>query len=264
MPSDSAVDIDFDGDFGRLTLARLRAMAAAGEEVRECARVLAKTGDNPVRELLRGGGRAIAWRHYPKGDVYDPATGSQFYYHAHPVSGGGAGVGHVHAFMRPSGMKPSCRPAPLHDFVPPKDRNEALSHLIAISLDRRGVPDALFTTNRWVTGEVWYRARDVVAMLAGFEIDLAHPSWPANRWVTAMLRLFRPQIAALVVGRDAAMARWRRRHPTRNAYEDRELEVVTRLAISVDAQTAKIRRALARRTSARTIATPARGRRRTT
>ncbi len=264
MPSDSAVDIDFDGDFGRLTLARLRAMAAAGEEVRECARVLAKTGDNPVRELLRGGGRAIAWRHYPKGDVYDPATGSQFYYHAHPVSGGGAGVGHVHAFMRPSGMKASCRPAPLPDFMPPKDRNEALSHLIAISLDRRGVPDALFTTNRWVTGEVWYRARDVVAMLAGFEIDLAHPSWPANRWVTAMLRLFRPQIAALVVGRDAAMARWRRRHPTRNAYEDRELEVVTRLAISVDAQTAKIRRALARRTSARTIATPARGRRRTT
>lgn len=264
MPADSALDIDFDGDFGRLARARLRAMAAAGEEVRECARVLAKTGDNPVRELLRGGGRVIAWRHYPKDDVYDPASGSQFYYHAHPGPNGGIDAGHIHAFMRPSGMAKSCRPARLPDFAPPKDPNDALSHLIAVSLDRRVVPDFLFTTNRWVTGEVWYRARDVVAMLDGFEIDLAQPSWPANRWITAMLRLFRPQIAALVVGRDAAMAQWRRRHPKRNAYEDRELEVVTRMAISVDAQMAKIRHALARRTSAGTIATPARGRRRTT
>jgi hypothetical protein len=248
--------------YSHLSRARLEAMAVAGAEVLECYRVLTKSGDNPIRELLRGGGRFLEWRHYPKDDVYDHETGAQYYYHAHPIAERGGGEhGHVHTFLRPKGMPARCKPAPLPDREALADPNDALSHLIAVSVDRRGVPVMLFTTNRWVTGETWYGARDVIAMLDRFEIDLARPSWPANRWITALVRLFRPQIEALVRGRDATIEAWARANPGKNAYEFRGLEVVTRASISIDAQMENVRRALARRTSARSLTKPAKGRR---
>ena len=114
-------------------------------------------------------------------------------------------------------------------------------------MDHYGEPVALFTTNRWVTGEVWYTAEDVVAMLDRFAIDMARPSWPVNRWITAMLLLFRPQIEALVRARDKRVAAWAREHPGRNPYDDNELEITSRMPISVDAQMEALRDALPRR-----------------
>jgi len=43
-------------------------------------------------------------------------------------------------------------------------------------------------------------------MLGRFRIDHGRPSWPTNIWITAMLRLFRPQIERLLRQRDAAVA----------------------------------------------------------
>ncbi len=247
--------------FGHLSRARLERMVAAGAEVLECYRVLSKSGDNPIRELLRGQGRFVEWRHYPKDDVYDHETGAQYYYHAHPIAERGGEHGHVHTFLRPHGMPARCKPAPLPDYKPSSDPNEALAHLIAVSVDRRGIPVMLFTTNRWVTGETWYGARDVIAMLDRFEVDLARPSWPANRWITALLRLFRPQIESLVRGRDVSIKAWTRANPGKNAYEARALEVMTRATVSIDAQMENVRRALARRTSRVGVRRPAKRRR---
>ena len=64
---------------------RLEDMAAAGAEVLEVYRLLRKSGDNVVGEVLRGQGEFYEWDHFPKGDVYDPETHSQYYYHAHPA-----------------------------------------------------------------------------------------------------------------------------------------------------------------------------------
>ena len=61
----------------------LEPMLAAGDEILECYRVLAKTGDNIVGELLRHQGTFYEWNHYPKGDIFDHATHSQYFYHAH-------------------------------------------------------------------------------------------------------------------------------------------------------------------------------------
>src|SRR3546814_12678686 len=61
----------------------LEAMAAAGAEVVEIHRVLAKTGDNLVGELLKHSGTFYEWDPYPPGDVYDHETHGQSYYHAH-------------------------------------------------------------------------------------------------------------------------------------------------------------------------------------
>ena len=243
-------------DFARLSLTELRVMSAAGREIRECYRVLAKTGDNIVGEVLRDQGVFREWDHYPHDDAYDAVTHAQFYYHAHPA-GQRAWTehGHFHTFLRPRGMPPGVRPA---DVPPPADPpdpapdqacadNAALSHMVAISMTPLGLPVRLFTTNRWVTGETWYRAADVGAMLDHFVIDHTRPSWALNRWISAMFRLFKPQIIALLHARDRTIAAWRpKAGASLSVYDDRRLEVTSVLAIDIDRQIDQVEAALAR------------------
>ena len=239
--------VSFDGfALQKVPKARLKRMAEAGEDVLTCHRVLSKTSDNVVGELLRDQGTFIEWNHYPPGDVYDRETHAQYYYHAHPQEARPLKEhGHFHTFLRPKGMPTNISPAPVPDFKLPEGDNDALSHLIAISMDPLGFPLRLFTTNRWVTGEIWYSAGDVIAMLDYFVIDQARPSWPTNRWVTAMLRFFRPQIEQLIQERDVAVADWQASHPGVDVYEDRKLEITSILDISVDDQIKAVNKRLA-------------------
>ena len=233
--------------FSNLSAERLKAMRAAAEEVVAVHRVLEKTGDNVVSELLRGNGTFYEWDHYPKGDVYDSESHAQYYYHAHPPEERFEGEhGHFHTFLRPKGMPLGVRPAPVPKAEPPvESENDALSHLIAIAMDAKGFPIRLFTVNRWVTGETWYVAQDVIRMLDCFEIGHARPSWPANRWVTAMLRLFRPQIEQLIRERDACVADWQREYAPKDVYEDRKLEVTSYVDINIERQAEQVAKALA-------------------
>jgi len=234
-------------DFSALPRDDLQAMAEAAREVVTCQRVLAKTGDNIVGEILRGAGTFYEWRHYPPGDIYDAEFHAQYYYHAHPESERATNEhGHFHTFQRPLGMPAGVKPAPLPDYRPPAGDNDALSHLVGLSMDRAGMPIRLFTTNRWVTGETWYAAEDVVRMLDCFVIDHARPSWPVNRWITALMRLFRPQIVQLLHVRDAEIRRRQAERPGANVYEDRTLEVISEAEISVEDQIARIELAVRR------------------
>ncbi len=232
-----AAEVQIKVNFSTLPRDQLEAMAAAGHEIVEIHRILAKTGDNVVGELLRDSGTFYEWDHFPKGDVYDNETHSQFYYHAHPfVDRFEREHGHFHTFIRPKGMPPGIKPADVPGAVMPEDANDALSHLIAISMDKKGFPFRLFAVNRWVTGEVWYEAKDVEVLLDYFKIDHARPSWPVNRWITAMVRLFQPQIVELLRARDRAVGTWQREHKGEDVYEDRNLEVTSYLDISVEEQ----------------------------
>ena len=217
-------------------------MAEAGGEIVGVRDILGKTGDNVVAEILRNQGTFYEWDHYPSGDVYDHGSHAQYYYHAHPVAQRFEGEhGHFHTFLRPKGMPAGIRPAPIPGAPEPEDPNDALSHLIAISMDPDGEPFRMFTVNRWVTGEVWYRAEDVCRLLDLFRIDHAQPSWPTNRWITAMIALFKPQIRELVAARDRCLAAWQADGPEADAYEDRDLEVTSYVDISVDRQLEAIR-----------------------
>lgn len=230
-------EIKFAGDLTDLPTEALERMAAAGHEVVEAHRVLAKTGDNIVGELLRGHETFFEWDHYPPGDVYDRETHGQYYYHAHVEEDRFENEhGHFHTFLRPRGMPPKIRPYPVPGFKPPEDPDDALSHLIAVAMNPEGFPFRLFTVNRWVTGEVWYTADDVSAMLDCFEIDHAWPSWPVNRWVTGMVGLFRPQILELLQARDRAVATWAKNDDVTDVYEDRDLEVTSYMEILVEDQ----------------------------
>lgn len=230
-------------EFAKLSSTRLEEMLSAGEEIAECYRVLKKAGLNIVGEILKGQGQFLQLNHYPSGDVYDRDAHSQYYYHAHRAGE----HGHFHTFLRQAGMPADVAPAPEaadRDWPSGKD---AQSHIIAVSMDRYGYPIGLFTTNRWVTGETWYSAADICRMLDRFAIDHAYPSWPTNRWLTAMLRLFLPQIEKLLHERDVRLKAWAAEHPDRDVFEDRELEVLSATDIDVDAQINAIQAELARR-----------------
>ncbi|MDA0656511.1 MAG: hypothetical protein O2912_08915, partial [Proteobacteria bacterium] len=73
-------------------------MHEAGGLVIECYRVLAKTEDNIVGEILKTEENFYEWDHYPDGDIYDGESHSQFYYHAHVAGGRPGGHGHFHTF----------------------------------------------------------------------------------------------------------------------------------------------------------------------
>lgn len=242
-------------------------MAAAGETARRSLRSLASAGRSLVSEALAGSDGFYEWRHYPEADIYDPSTHAQYFYHAHPPGErAGSEHGHFHAFLRPRGMPDGAQPLMLPELaipdapaqpqcpvLPPArqpnqgEDNDKLSHLVAISMDDRGWPIRLFTTNRWVTGETWYGAGDVVRMLDRFAINNGLPSEPLNRWMTAMFALFRPQMRALLGARDAAIMNWRRRHRGKiHVFEDRRLEVTSAVSIDVEDQIRQIETALRR------------------
>lgn len=221
----------------------LPGLVDAAREVKTCQKVLAKTGDTVLTELMRGQGSVQEWRHYPQGDVYDAEFHAQYYYHCHPSDERRPGEhGHFHTFLRPFGMPPGMRPAAVAGGRVPLGDNDALSHLVGISVSATGEVTRLFTTNRWVTGETWYRADDVITMLDCFTVDHARPSWPLNRWITGILRLFKPRIADLLRERDAVVERWRAENPGRDVFEDRALEVPSEIPVDADAMIAAVER----------------------
>jgi hypothetical protein len=245
----------------------LERMVEAGRIALDCLRALAKTGESVVSEALRGSQGFYEWQHYPEGDIYDPLSHAQFYYHAHPAAERGGGEhGHFHTFLRPRGMPVGVRPMMLPELaiadapaqpqgpvLPPAtqpnqgDDNDRLSHLVAISMDAHGLPIRLFTTNRWVTGETWYAAEDVVRMLGRFTVELPQSSRLLCRWITEMFVLFGPQMRTLLAARDAAIMSWRRRHRGKvHVFEDRRLAVTSAIDIGIEEQVRRVETALKR------------------
>ncbi|MBR9972497.1 DUF6969 family protein [Magnetospirillum sulfuroxidans] len=217
-----------------MTQPSAQALRRAAAEIIECQRVLAKSGLNLVGEVLRGFGDFTEFEHYPPDDVYDPETHGQYYFHAHPPGGRDwSDYGHFHIFMRPKGMPTGIRPMVVADPLSQGGDNDALCHLIGVSMTQDGQPERLFTTNRWVTAETWYAGNDVIAMLERCAFDVAWPSWPLNRWLSALLVLYRREIEALILARDAVISDWSSRHSDRNVFEDRGLEITSAMMISL-------------------------------
>lgn len=227
---------------------KLQAMLTSGEKINNCYRLLKKNEKfgNVVREVLKDQGTFYELEHYPKGDVHDSDSYSQYFYHAHRGIEGENG--HFHTFLRANGMPGKPEPVPYDGDVKWPAGSDALSHLIAISMDPKGYPIGLFSTNRWVTGETWYKAQDVINMLDHFDMDMLYPSWPVNIWITEIMRLFRPQIEDLLLARDASLEDWNKKYPDKDVYEDRDLEVTSELLVNVEKQIKAIKAELKSRT----------------
>lgn len=230
-------------DWHALSRARLERMSKAADDVLEALRLMGKAGTNPVAQVLKHQGDFIVFDHYPKGDIYDDDSASQYYYHAHRAHTGEHG--HFHTFIRAKGLPAHMEPAPYDGSAERPLGDEAICHLVAVSMDRSGLPVALFTTNRWVTGETFYGAMDVIRALPRFGVEHVDPCLATNRWISALLRLFAPQIEGLLRCRDATIAEWQTKHPERDVFEDRDLEVTSHIAVDIDRQAARIDELLA-------------------
>ncbi len=241
-----------------MSLRQRQRIAAA--VLRECRDALARANSTILHEATGAAGDIAPWRRYPEGEVYDPQTHCQYFYHSHsaPEPAGNsesagnsepAEHGHFHLFLRadglPAGMTPLVLPelavadAPLPPQSAPLKRGgrDEVVHLVALALDARGEPVRLFTTNRWVTGETWYRAEDVIRMLDGFQVNGEGSGGLLNRWLTAMVQLFQPEIGVLLRHRDRAVTDWRWRWRS-NVFEDPRLEITSSFAIDLDARLA--------------------------
>ncbi len=224
-----------------LSVEQLAQMADAGDMLKENLHLLKKSGHNPVGRCLENQGVFYEDSHYPEGDVYDKESHAQYYYHAHRPDSGEHG--HFHTFVRARGMPKSMKPVPYKgDGVRPAGK-DAISHIVAISMDRPGMPIGMFTTNRWVTGESMYSAEDAYRLIDRFVMEQSYPCLATNRVLTALLGLFKPQIKALLELRDKTIANWTAEHPDRDVYEDRDLELTSIIDINIDRQIAAVRRA---------------------
>jgi hypothetical protein len=263
-------------DLSRLPRSALEAMDAHGRALLACQSAFAATGSSPLAVVLAGADAVYEWQHYPADDLYDAAAHAQYFYHAHPpgerkppgrgVAEGTPEHGHFHTFLRARGMPPGVRPmvmpelaiannpaapkAPLMPSAPQQmagEEGDPWSHLVAVAMDASGKPLRFFTTNRWVTDETWYAAADVAAMLERFVLGATGPLPLLDRWLMALLGLYRPLLGNLVMQRDAAIMDWRRRRRAKvHVFEDRRLEVTSSLEIDLERHLGSIAAALRR------------------
>ena len=157
----------------------------------------------------------VEWVHYPAHDCADSSSGFEFYYHAHsrdemlPEE-----HGHFHVFER--------------DASEP----DRFFHVIGISLDFRGLPINLFTTNAWVTGETMAPAPKVAMAARHFSVSTRGRIAPIARWVTALIRLYAMEIAELAHQRDQELARLARSGLSKKEIlQDRRVRVLSQRRI---------------------------------
>jgi hypothetical protein len=232
--------------------------AFAAAVIRGCRSELAARGSNIVREAVgRPGaipGAVEDWRHYPPGDGYDLISHAQYFFHRHSEPDAPGEHGHFHLFMRAEGMPEGTLPLLLPEAAianlptPPqaapskRGARDEVSHLVAIAVDAAGEPVRLFTTNRWVTGETWYHADDVIRMVDRFSLDAAEPANFVNFWLAAIVRLYQPEIAMLLRERDRTVMDPRRRRRRVDVFEDPRIEVTSSLTIDLEARLAAVDR----------------------
>lgn len=250
-----------------------RALSAAAA-IRDSRHLLAVAGSTIAREAVGASGKIAEWRHYPDGDAYDPVSHAQYFFHRHAeAERSGDGVpelGHFHLFLRAEGMPSGVTPLLLPEAAianlptPPqaapskRGARDEVSHLVAIAIDGSGDAVRLFTTNRWVTGETWYRAEDVIRMLDRFSLDAADPSSIVDRWLTAIVRLYQPEIAMLLRKRDEAVMDPLRRRRKIDVFEDAKLEITSSLSIDIEARLAAVDRMISEPTPVPQPASPSR------
>lgn len=163
------------------------ALRKAAESALIATQKLLRNRKTVISELI-GERPFVEWEHYPEGDAR-ARQGGLFYYHAHAARQRMTGEhGHFHLFA--PNPRPDC--ASGHPYT----------HLVGLSVDDRGMPLRVFTTNQWVTAECWEPAPSVERLIRDTRFDAIRPV-QIGRWLQAMVELFRPQIDRVVALRDA-------------------------------------------------------------
>ncbi len=174
-----------------------------------------------VTDLVTGGQPVEPWRLYPGEEgVFDRQTRCQFYYHTH---GSGHEAGHFHTVRL---------------FA------DHTAHLVAISMTSAGWPTTLFTLNLWAIGDAYESAASLPRYAAGFRLrEQAGPPLLV-RFVNLVFSTFGPEIARLQDEKIAALTAHRTAHPDHDVFQDRSLEILSRVEIDVRARAGGVDSAL--------------------
>lgn len=176
------------------------------------------------------------WKHYPPKDARDKFCRSRWYYHVHAAGGRDEDEhGHFHLFLHrtqlPEGLEPKVWPPQ------GEDAKAHVTHLIGLSIDKIGIPRAWFTVNRFVTNEFLFPADVMIDHLAKFNVDHTAEDDCVNRFVTAMVALYREEIAQLLRERDERQAELVAEFGEEAAYEKAsKVEVLSQIPIDLDAK----------------------------
>lgn len=170
-----------------------------------------------VIDLVRGGQPLEPWRLYPgESGIFDRSTRYQFYFHSHSTD---HEAGHFHAVRL---------------FL---DRT---AHLVAISMTPRGWPQALFTLNLWAIGDAYESAANLQRYTRHFGIGEHCGPPPLVRFVNLIFATFGPDIERLQEEKIETLARQSVARPGLDVFEDRSLEVLSRVEIDVRARAATL------------------------
>lgn len=145
------------------------------------------------------------WEHYPKFDARSKKCQSRWYYHVHkPGTRSDDEHGHFHLFLDKTQIKKSSRSMAKPDYS--KNKKKArVSHLVALSIDKNGIPREWFTTNRWVTDEWMYPAKVMTDHIPLYNVDDTAEDKLVNKLITAMVCLYSDEIEDMLYERDAKL-----------------------------------------------------------
>ncbi len=164
-----------------------------------------------VMTLARGGRRQEPWILYPdEYGIFDRKRHSQFYYHAH--AGADHEEGHIHTVRLFS---------------------DHTVHLVAISMASTGWPRALFTLNLWAIGDCYAPPEALIRYARQFRVESRKGDPRLARFVNLMFRAFWAEIAALQEDKAVVIARYRAAHGGADPFDDRSIEILSRVEIEV-------------------------------
>lgn len=175
----------------------------AASVVIETITEMAKEG-RPLMQRVLPSEEVLFWEHYPDNDARDARTRSRWYYHVHAPGDRDPGEhGHFHLFLHRTQLddQAACICAPAAG----EDAPAHVTHVAGLSIDHSGIPIAWFATNRWVTDEFLYPAETMIAHLDRYDVDQTEEDPLVNRLLTAMVALYRDELAELLQSRDRAM-----------------------------------------------------------
>ena len=164
-----------------------------------------------VMGLARGGQPQEPWTLYPdEYGIFDRNRHSQFYYHAHADAD--HEDGHFHTVRL------------FHDHT---------VHLVAISMAPTGWPQTLFTLNLWAIGDSYASPRTLSRYTREYGIESRKGDVRLVRFINLMFRAFRPEIEALQVAKGEAIEQYRAAHDGADPFEDRSVEILSRIEIEI-------------------------------
>jgi hypothetical protein len=184
----------------------------------ECYLELGERQSNAVLEVLRGVETLEEQRRYPEGLLPFGNAHWRGYYHCHDApQRPDEEHGHFHLFTRVPGST--------------NDSTEDWAHVAGLSVDAMGQPLQWFTVNRWVTGGPWVDHSALAQTLA--HLPVLAPLTLTERWLAAMLGMYRRQLEELLQTRDRVLQNLQNERDGQNLLEDRGIYLLSTEPVDV-------------------------------